>query len=263
MAKKETYITCKDGNVFEGMTSLSAIIQNAEEHPLCARKILRVLIDKTRAKSKQRELAFLQKKSRLLDFDIEYIEPETIDSMTTGTTHGGIVAVCEPRKIDCLRDHQENLLPNGFYVMLDGVEDPYNFGYSVRSIYASGADGIILSERNWMEVAGIVAKSSAGTSERIPMYIASADEAQKIFHSRGYTVVAAGIRDSVSMYDAILKKPIFLIVGGEKRGISASLLASADNVVRVEYGRDFKGSLSTASAATILCYEVFRQNRNG
>lgn len=262
MVKKETYVTCEDGNIFEGMTSLSAIIQNAEDSPLHARKILRVLIDKNRVRLKQREIDFLQRKSKLLGFTIEYVNPEMIDSMTTGVTHGGIVAVCEARRVELLKDNIDKLSPNGFYVMLEGVEDPYNFGYSVRSIYASGADGIILSERNWMEVAGIVAKSSAGASERIPMYISSADEAQKIFHSIGYKVIAAGIRDSVSMYDADLKKPAFLIVGGEKRGISASLLANADTVVRVEYGREFKGSLSTASAATILCYEVFRQNRN-
>jgi 23S rRNA (guanosine2251-2'-O)-methyltransferase len=213
-------------------------------------------------KAKQKEIAFLQRKSKLLGFDIEYVESKEIDALATGLTHGGIVAICEPRQIYPLKDNFNKLSKNGFYVMLEGVEDPYNFGYSVRSIYASGADGIILSERNWMEVAGIVAKSSAGASERIPMYLSSVNEAQEIFRSLGYPIVAAGIRDSVSMYDADLKKPVFLIVGGEKRGISASLLAAADTVVRVEYGREFKGSLSTASAATLLSYEVFRQNRN-
>jgi len=32
MIKKETYLTCSDGNIFEGMTSLSAIIQKNEEN---------------------------------------------------------------------------------------------------------------------------------------------------------------------------------------------------------------------------------------
>ena len=261
MAKKETYITCRDGNVFEGMTSLSAIIQNAEEVPARAPNILTVLIDENKVKSKCREIAFLRKKAEILGFDIQYVSSDEIDNITTGVTHGGIVAVCQARKIEPLSKNMQNIKPNGFYVMLEGVEDPYNFGYSVRSIYASGADGIILSERNWMEVAGIVAKSSAGASERMPMYIANAEEALGAFRSMGYTVVAAGIRNSVAMYDAELQKPLFLIVGGEKRGISTSLLEKTDAVVRVEYGREFKGSLSTASAATILCYEVFRQNR--
>ena len=146
--------------------------------------------------------------------------------------------------------------------MLDGIEDPYNFGYSVRSIYASGADGVILSPRNWMNVAGIVAKSSAGASELIDMYISSPEEAIEIFRNKGYKIICSGIRDSVPMYDADMKKPVFLIIGGEKRGISNTITSMADTVARVEYGRDFRGSLSAASAATIMAYEIFRQNRN-
>ena len=81
------------------------------------------------------------------------------------------------------------------------------------------------------------------------------------FKKYGYKVVCAGIRDSVSAFDADLKKPVFLIVGGEKRGISAKVLAKADTVVRLDYGRDFAGSLSAASAASVLAYEILRQNR--
>ena len=146
--------------------------------------------------------------------------------------------------------------------MLDGVEDPYNFGYSVRSVYASGANGIILPPRNWMDVAGIVSKSAAGASELIDMYISAPQEAISLFKSKGYKIVCSGIRNSVSMYDADMTKPIFLIVGGEKRGISSSIESQADTVARIEYGRDFRGSLSTASAATIMTYEIYRQNRN-
>ena len=56
-------------------------------------------------------------------------------------------------------------------------------------------------------------------------------------------------------------KPLFLIVGGEKRGISRKLLDRADLIVRIDYGRAFRGSLSAASACAMLGYEVLRQNR--
>ena len=122
-------------------------------------------------------------------------------------------------------------------------------------------DGIILPPRNWMDVAGIVAKSSAGASELMDMFIAEPQEAIDFFRSKGYKIICSGIRDSISMYDADMKKPVFLIVGGEKRGISSTIERQADIVARVEYGRDFRGSLSTASAATIMVYEIYRQNR--
>jgi 23S rRNA (guanosine2251-2'-O)-methyltransferase len=93
------------------------------------------------------------------------------------------------------------------------------------------------------------------------MYVAEPLEAISLFKSKGYKIVCSGIRDSVSMYDADMKKPIFLIVGGEKRGISSSVEKQADVIARVEYGREFRGSLSTASAATVMVYEIYRQNR--
>jgi len=37
-------------------------------------------------------------------------------------------------------------------------------------------------------------------------------------------------------------------------------LAKADEIVRIEYGGSFRGSLSAVSAATILSYEIYRQN---
>jgi 23S rRNA (guanosine2251-2'-O)-methyltransferase len=81
-----------------------------------------------------------------------------------------------------------------------------------------------------------------------------------LFHEAGYRIYAAGIRDSVSIYEAKLNRPLLLIVGGEKRGISRALLDRADQVVRIDYGRDFRGSLSAASAATVMAFEVMRQN---
>lgn len=260
MAKKETYITCENRNIYEGMTSISAIIKKCEEKGDC-QKINKVIIDKAKIGSKSREISFLKRKSAELGFEIEYSTADYIDSLTTGNTHGGIIALCEPTAIPFLTDSLSEIKADGVYVMLDGIEDPYNFGYSVRSIYASGADGIILTPRNWMNVAGIVAKSSAGASELIDMYISAPEDAIEAFKSKGYKIVCSGIRNSVLMYDADMKKPIFLIVGGEKRGISSSIEQKADIVARVEYGREFKGSLSAASAATIMVYEIFRQNR--
>lgn len=261
MVKKETYLTCPDANIFEGMTSISAIIQNLENEFGNPRKIVRVLFDKEKTKSKSRELAFLRKKAAIFDFSVELVDRHLIDEKTTGNTHGGIIAECLPKEIGALSEYGTQIETNGIYIMLDGVEDPYNFGYSLRSVYAAGISGVVLPPRNWMDVAGIVSKSSAGASELINMYVAEPQEAISFFRQRGYKIICSGIRNSVSMYDADMKAPVFLIIGGEKRGISAAIEQQADVIARIEYGREFRGSLSTASAATIMAYEAYRQNR--
>lgn len=260
MQKKESE-KFLDSELLEGMSSISALIKAIEhKSKINNRKILKIMIDENKKKSKSREISFLRAKSKQLDFDIEFVSSDVITEMTVGQTHGGIIAECTSRDIPRL--NEDFLKKNGIYYFLEGVEDPYNFGYAVRSLYASGADGLILSPRNWMGAAGIVARSSAGASELIDLYVSETTEAVQIFKKLGYTVICAGIRDSISIFDSDLKKPLFVILGGEKRGISGAVLDMADNIVRIDYGTDFGGSLSTAAAAAVFGFEILRQNRN-
>jgi len=253
-----------DEIIFEGMTSISAIMHGISLG-VCDRRILRIYFDRERLQKKQKEYRFLQSQAEKLSFSLILTEREALERMTTGNTHGGIVAVCSERTLPCLSDVAEKTdsvfsKKDGFFVFLEGIEDPYNFGYTLRSLYAAGIDGVILPPRNWMQVAGIVARSSAGASEQLPMAIAEATNAVLCMRAQGYRIVCAGIRDSVSMYQADLRLPLVLVVGGEKRGISAALLSQCDCTVRIDYGRTFRGSLSAASAATVLAFEVLRQN---
>ena len=245
-------------DIMEGMSSISSVI-SAIKSGNTDRKIISVYIDKNKKVSKKKEIAFLSYKAIELNFNIEFVDESIISEVTIGNSHGGIIAFCTPKTIEPLTE--SNINPNGVYFMLDGVEDPYNFGYSVRSIYASGADGIIVPHRNWMGVSGVVARSSAGTSELIDIRMSEASDAINIFKKLGYTVICAGIRDSESIFDTELKKPLLIILGGEKRGISREVLDKSDKIVRIDYGRSFNGSLSTAASVAIFAFEISRVNK--
>lgn len=245
-------------NILEGMTSLSALL-NAQGQGFNDRRVLSVWVDVAHTEKLSRELRFLRAKAKELHFEIKTVTSEQIAEHVIGNTHGGVIAFCTERNIPQLTD--ADILPNGFYVYLEGIEDPYNFGYTLRSLYAAGVDGVILSPRNWMSAGGVVARSSAGASELLPLYLADPEALTDMFHKASYRIYAAGIRDSVSIYEAKLNRPLLLIVGGEKRGISRALLDRADQIVRIDYGREFRGSLSAASAATVMAFEVMRQNQ--
>lgn len=246
-------------SVMEGMISVSAVIAG-NKSGVNDRKIIRVFFDKDKQKSKSRELSFLDRRSKELGFDIELTDSATLDEMTIGSSHGGIVAVCSDRSFRQVSG--SDIKKNGFYVMLEGIEDPYNFGYALRSIYASGADGIILSERNWMSAAGIVARASAGASEQMNIFVGEPTDAIKQFKIAGYKILASDkTADSVSVYDTDMSFPVLLLVGGERRGLSAPVLSLSDKIVCLDYGRNFPAALSAASAASIISFEIFRQNR--
>ncbi len=264
--KKET-AKFADSNLLEGMPSISALIHGIETGQN-DRKILKVFLERDKFEkisnhqkrnTKSAQFHFLQSKSKELNFTIEILSKEEIDILAVGNTHGGILAECTDRHLPMLSS--DDILPNGVYFILDGVEDPYNFGYALRSLYAAGVDGLILGNRNWMGAAGVVARSSAGASELIPMFTCEAIEAIPMFRQKGYSVVCAGIRDSDSLFDTDLRKPILVILGGEKRGISRNVLNLADRVVRIDYGSGFGGSLSTSAAAAVFAFEILRRNR--
>lgn len=257
MQKEE--IKCAPSSVMEGMQSIRSVIAG-NEAGINDRKIKEILFDRERVSALSRELGWLRRISERDGFAIREVDAAEIDALSLGRTHGGILALCSERTIPPL--DKAVIKENGFYVMIEGIEDPYNFGYALRSLYAAGVDGIILDERNWLSAAGVVARSSAGASELFPVYTAKPIKAADAFKERGYSIVCADRDTPHTLEDTAIRFPVFLIVGGERRGISRALLERADLKVKISYGREFRAALSAASAATILAYEIFRQNRN-
>ena len=247
-----------DSTVFEGMTSIRAII-NANNDGINDRQIKKILFDKDRLLKIHKEIGYLRAISEDKKFEIVPSTKEELDSITLGSSHGGIVAITGDRTLPSFDENVE-IEPNGFYAMIQGIEDPYNFGYSLRSLYATGCTGIILPERNWMSAAGVVARSSAGASEMFKIYKGDPLEAARIFKARGYKIVCADERTDNVLGSCELKMPLLLIVGGEKRGISRALIDNADILVKINYAREFNASLSAASATTMFAYEIMRQN---
>ena len=243
---------------FEGMISFRSVAKAIREKN-SDRKIEAVYFDTNKKVKLSKHLSYIKAMSHELSFPLYFIEADEISAMTNGNSHDGILTVCTKRTYPVL-DKADMLKKDGFYIMLDGVEDPYNFAFSVRAAYAAGADGLILPERNWMSAAGTVCRSSAGASELIDTMIFS-DKTLKAFKRAGYRIVCTALENSLPLGEADLSKPLLAVIGGERRGISSNIMAEADEIVRIEYGRgDFNESLPAASASAIFSFEILRRN---
>ena len=252
----------QDSLCFEGMTSIRAIIEGIDSG-LNDRRISTILFDKHKLAKNAKTIGYLRAVSDKYGYSLKESNADALDNITLGNSHGGLVALCEERTLPCLtEDNFDKFIDkNGFYAMIQGIEDPYNFGYALRSLYAVGCSGIILGERNWMSAAGVVCRSSAGASEMFKVFKCDELLAAKLFKSAGYNIVCADERTDNVLGECPLLYPILLVVGGEKRGISRALLEHADTLVKIPYGREFKASLSAASATTMFAYEIMRQNK--
>ena len=201
----------------------------------------------------------LERSARSAGVPVERVPADEIEARAGGRTHGGVIAVAGPKRFVDLEDLLSGEAP--WIVMLDGVEDPFNFAAAVRALWAAGADGLVVRPRNWMSAAGTVARASAGASEWIPTAVAqTAHEATDFLRERGLNIACAtGERNAVLMHEADLSGPLFLLIGGERRGVTRSFMDRADLLLRIPYGRQVPYSLGTASATAVLAFEVMRQ----
>lgn len=191
---------------------------------------------------------------------IARVPGEVIDQLAEGKTHGGVLAEVGERHHVAPSELLALAGTAPFIVMLDGIEDPFNFGYAVRALYAAGAQGLVLRPRNWMSAANIVAKASAGATELMPSTIFdTADEAASFFREQGLCVACTAQQHALPLYQADLTQPLFMVIGGEKRGITRSFLAQADLRLQIPYNNRFPYSLPANSAAAVLGFEVMRQ----
>ena len=114
------------------MISIRAIIESG------SRKIHKIYYDNKRAIKHKKELAWLGHRAEESGFEIELCDGEESEKLSSGSTHGGVIAVGGERMIKT--PTLEDIPEAGFFMMLEGVEDPFNFGFAVRSAYAAGAD---------------------------------------------------------------------------------------------------------------------------
>lgn len=196
---------------------------------------------------------------------VERVNPAVIDAHASGRTHGGIVALAGLRRYLAL-DELGRGVSNPFIILLDGIEDPFNLGQAIRALHAAGAHGLVMRPRYWRNAEGIIVRASAGASERMPTAVAGdIGTAVDHFAARGLKIVCATAegKKSATLYEADLRQPLLLVVGGERRGISHRVLNQADLCLRIPYGTGFERTLGAASAVAVLAFEILRQRRYG
>ena len=232
-----------------------------------SRPIERCYIDLEKVKKRDRKTHYLLNLLKEKKIPTELCARSVIEAFLegregAGSTHGGVFAFCgERRFLDCDALLQKTADEGGFCVVTDGIEDPYNFGYAVRNLYAAGASGILIPERSPMNAAGICARASAGATEMCPMAVLPPmrDEAEhasfmKTLQKKGFLrVSAAKTGNCEELYSFEPEFPLCLFVGGEKRGISPDFVKHSDCIVCIPYASaEVRYSLPAATTAAVF-----------
>lgn len=194
---------------------------------------------------------------------ISWTPKKNLSEMTDGAVHQGFVlrvsafAYSELESIISRASHEENPL----ILILDGITDPHNFGSILRTADATKVSGIIIPKHRAVGVTPVVAKTSTGAVEYVPIArVTNLSQTLDKLKEEGYWIFGTDM-DGTSSHKWNTSGKIVLIIGNEGKGISANLKKQVDEMITIPMEGHVQ-SLNASVAAALLMYEVFRNKLN-
>ncbi|MBQ6560132.1 MAG: hypothetical protein IJL85_04820 [Erysipelotrichaceae bacterium] len=232
--------------IIEGAIAVKSAINNQK------RNVSRVYIDRNK---KTKDFNYIRKLCRIREIDLQEMETEELRELLKGKTHGGIGAEVSQRKEDDLTE--------GDIFYLEGIEDPFNLGYAMRTLYALGVNNVLLGSRDYMNIQDQLLKSSAGAYDFLNVRIIKDEIAElKQFKEEGYHLYSLYRgEDSKDIFDVKFKEKAMYMLGGEKRGLKAEVLELADESLYISYGNEFRNALNACAAVDVVATLRYSQKR--
>lgn len=190
---------------------------------------------------------------------VQFVDKLALERLSNTGDHRGFIAVATDYKYSEL---EELTVRHGkkprLLVLLDGLEDPHNFGAIIRVVDCAGADGIVIPRRRNCGVTDTVVKVSSGAASHVKVAkVANLNDAIRELKEDGYTVLAADMGGE-SVYATDLRKDVAIVIGGEGEGVHQLTRKLCDGVIGLpQNGR--VNSLNASVACGILLYECVRQ----
>ena len=149
--------------------------------------------------------------------------------------------------------------PAPLVVVICDMQNPGNVGAIVRVAEAAGASGVVVAGQSADPFGWKALRGSMGSALRVPISLApSVHDAVAHARRHGTAIVATVPRNGVQPFEATLKGPSALLIGGEGIGLASDVVDAADYRVSIPMQAPVE-SLNAAVAAAVLLYEARRQ----
>src|SRR6185436_6588562 len=106
------------------------------------------------------------------DVPIRWADPQELSALAHGRSHGGILAICSPKPRTTpaeLLALLDDLSEPPLLLLLEGVDDARNLGFTLRSAEALGVHAVLIKKHLWDFDTVEVARPASGAYERMPL----------------------------------------------------------------------------------------------
>ena len=192
---------------------------------------------------------------------VRRVSDEELDRESGGSSHQGVIADVSDRRLYELHDLIEDAqaTPPALIVVLDGIEDPHNFGAVLRTCDAVGAHGLVRQTRHSAPLTGATSKASAGALAHVKIadVVNVARAVEELKDAGIWTVGLAG--DAPNTYDKMdFLLPTALVLGAEGPGLRRLMRDRCDMLVAIPM-KGHIDSLNVSVAAGVVLFEALRQ----
>ena len=145
---------------------------------------------------------------------------------------------------------------NPFFLILDSLEDPHNFGSILRTADATGVDGVIIPKHRAVGITPIVVKTSTGAVEHVPITrVTNLQQTISQLKEQGFWIFGTDMQ-GVNYREWNASGSVALIIGNEGKGMAPGLKKEVDQMLTIPMTGHVQ-SLNASVAASLLMYEAF------
>lgn len=196
-----------------------------------------------------------------LGVPVKTVDRRELDAMAHGQTHGGMVALAGPKPrmpAERLLEMVDALKAPPLLLLLEGVEDARNLGFTLRSAEAMGVHAVLIKKHLWDLDPVEIARPASGAYERLPLVQIDSVDPLVQLQRRGLRLYGCIAGAKRRIYDVDLTVGSILAIGGEKRGLSGAVRSLCNRFVTIPTLGE-GASLSLSHASAIIVAEAMRQ----
>jgi len=198
---------------------------------------------------------------KIANVRVSYENKDQLTRIARTDAHQGAVAAVRDRQFLTIEDliASRGRFEHKFFLALDGVEDPHNLGALLRSADGAGVDGVLLPERRSAPISGVVAKTSAGASEHVPIArVTNITRSLEQLKKANVWVVGLDERGTPDYTDFDFNLDCCLVLGAEGSGLHDLVKKTCDHLLRIPMAGSVS-SLNVSVAGAVVMYEALRQ----
>jgi 23S rRNA (guanosine2251-2'-O)-methyltransferase len=194
-----------------------------------------------------------------LHIPVQIVDRDTLARLGQTSEHQGYLARMGPFPYAPAEDLINACTLPALFLVLDAIQDPFNFGAMLRSAAAFGLGGVFIGTERQAPVSSQVARSSAGVINHIPVaQVESLVDLARRLKERGIALIGASEKGSRPLTECDLRQPVAIVIGNEGAGIHEALAAQCCELACIPMESSV-GSLNAAAAAAVFCFEAYRQ----